>query len=63
MYHWLGKWVHNHKYEIHYTMDEMWIQCECGQQQDIPPEREEEAYEKIRNKDLSWKETNEKDIL
>lgn len=46
---------HKHDFEIHHTQDEMWLQCSCGKQEDIPEDREEEAYEKIRNRDFAWK--------
>lgn len=43
-----------HKYTIHLNSEEMWLECSCGFQLDIPENREEEAYEKIRNRDWSW---------
>lgn len=46
---------HRHEYYIRYTVEEMWLECGCGEQLDIPPELEEEAYNKIRKGDLLWK--------
>ena len=59
MYHWLGKWMTKHEHEFELATDmisEIWLECSCGEQRDIPPERLEEAYEKLRRRDHSWSE-------
>lgn len=52
MFHWVGK--HVHTYELKHTENEVWAECSCGHQADIPQERLEEAYSKLRSGDLTW---------
>lgn len=56
MYHWLGRPFHKHKFWLRSNEDVMWLECNCGEQRDVPPERELEAYEKLREKDYDWTE-------
>jgi hypothetical protein len=46
-----------HKFTIRFTSEEMWAECTCcGQQVDIPGEREAEAYRQINLGIWKWKE-------
>lgn len=56
MSQWLGKWFHVHRYFLKWTQEEVWAECSCHSQLDIPDERLNEAYEKIRQNDLEWTE-------
>lgn len=53
------KWckIFGHKLELTCNSDEMWIKCirkNCKHQEDVPENRIEEGYEKIRNSDYKW---------
>ncbi len=60
LFHWMGKHFsdrsrnHKHRLELKATQEEMWLECSCGYQEDIPTEKEELAYKKLRNNDTSW---------
>lgn len=44
-----------HDFTLRMTSEEMWAECEmCREQRDISSEREEEAHEKIRNRQWDW---------
>ena len=48
---------HVHSYCIMGTPDEVWAECPCGKQIDIPAERAQEAYDKIYHGwDYTWNE-------
>jgi len=51
--HWFP---HTHSFEIHLTQEEMWLECKCKFQMDIPEDRLEEAYQKVRNRDFKWRQ-------
>ncbi len=50
--------IFGHSFELHYTAEDIWIQCKrCDHQEDVPEERLQEAYDKasVFKGDLSWK--------
>ena len=50
--------IFNHSLELHYTAEDIWLQCKrCNHQEDVPEERLSEAYQKISifKGDLLWK--------
>jgi|WetSurMetagenome_2_1015567.scaffolds.fasta_scaffold348146_3 hypothetical protein len=49
--------LHRHWFIIHMTQEELWLECSCGKQEDIPDEKLDQAYEKIRNNEWDWGET------
>lgn len=54
--------IFGHNLSIAMNSEEMWLVCTrkgCKHQEDIPENREQEAYRKIRNHDWKW----EKDLL
>ena len=50
--------IFGHKLKLAQNSEEMWLLCErCRHDEDVPKEREEEAYQKLSvyKGDLSWK--------
>lgn len=47
-------YFHKHNLKLGCTPEEVWLQCKCGYQEDIPEERLDEAYKKLRNRDYNW---------
>lgn len=42
-------------FEIHCNSEEMWIECNrCSAQEDVPENREDEAYMKIGKRNFKW---------
>lgn len=46
---------HVHDFKLKHTTEEVWAECECGAQKDIPDELVAEAISQIHNKNLNWK--------
>lgn len=47
--------IFGHKKELATNGDEMWLACpRCPDTWDVPPDREEEAYEILRGIDFDW---------
>ena len=36
-------------------ISEVWLECECGDQEEVPEDRINEAFEKLGRKDHSWR--------
>lgn len=45
---------HKHSYKLKFTSEDIWAECECGKQLDIPDERLYLAYQKLREHDFFW---------
>ncbi|HCW07291.1 MAG TPA: hypothetical protein DGG95_08000 [Cytophagales bacterium] len=48
------KFPHFHVFELKCSPEEMWLECKCGIQKDVPKSREEEAYDMLRNGGRKW---------
>ena len=45
---------HKHSYKLKFTSEDIWAECSCGKQLDIPDERLYLAYQKLREHDFFW---------
>lgn len=45
---------HVHLFSLKWEMNEVWVECKCGEQHDIPEEFAQEAVMKIVRHDFDW---------
>lgn len=48
---------HIHYYELHSNSEQVWLECACKHQENVPTHRLAEAYIKLRERDYAWGET------
>lgn len=46
---------HEHKFELKYTPEDLWAECECGVQRDIPDELVQEAIAQLQKREFEWR--------